>query len=454
MSGWEQVEEQITPELLARLSKPGPRYTSYPTAVAFHERFGPEDHARALGRLGAAGQPLSLYVHLPFCRSLCHYCACNVVITKKAGVAGDYLDLLEREADLVSAALGATPRVSQLHLGGGTPTYLTVEELERLHALLARRFDLSATEEQAVEIDPRVTSREQLAALARLGWNRASFGVQDFDPEVQRAVNRRQTVAQTEALMTAARELGYRGINIDLIYGLPFQREETFARTLDEVLRLRPDRVALYSYAHVPWMRVAQTRFDRRSYPLPGPEEKYALFRAAVRAFLDAGYRHLGMDHFALPEDELAQGLARGTLHRNFQGYTVRRADDLLGLGLSAISDLAGVYAQNEKDLPTWKAAIEAGRLPTSRGFAMSDDDHTRRQLIMALMTGSALPPDLARDYPEEWEALGDLEADGLVVRGERDLTVTPLGRFFIRNVAMVFDRYTKPGERAFSRTV
>ncbi|RMG19228.1 MAG: oxygen-independent coproporphyrinogen III oxidase [Planctomycetota bacterium] len=453
--GSSTVPLDIDPELLERLSRPGPRYTSYPTAADFRDDFGPDDAAAALRRLGESGRPVSLYVHLPYCRSLCHYCACNIIVTQRPGVASAYLDVLEKEVALVGAALGARPRVTQLHLGGGTPTFLTCEELRRLHGILARAFDFAGAEERAVEVDPRVTSFEQLKTLAELGWNRASFGVQDFDPEVQRAINRLQSVESTEALVFGARSLGYRGINIDLIYGLPFQREETFRNTLEQVIALRPDRIALYSYAHLPWLRVAQQRFDRKGYPLPGPQQKYALFKAAVEEFGRAGYVHLGMDHFALPEDELAKAQARGELHRNFQGYTVKRAEDLIGLGLSSIGDFAEVYAQNAKEIEAYEEAVLAGRLPTCRGYALTSEDLERRELIRALMTGRPLPGDVARRYPEEFERLRPLERDGLVdLSGDR-LVVTPLGRFFIRNVAMAFDAHrTAGGSERFSRTV
>lgn len=445
----------IDPDLLGRLSKPGPRYTSYPTAVVFNESFGPDAYATALSRLGASGRPVSLYVHLPFCRSLCHYCACNVIISQKPGVASGYLDLLEKEAQLVGAALGAKPRASQVHLGGGTPTYLTTDELRRMHGILAAQFDMSSADEMAVEVDPRVTTREQLEVLAELGWNRASFGVQDFDPEVQHAVNRVQSVEETEALVTAARELGYAGINVDLIYGLPFQKVETFNKTLDEVLRIRPDRVALYSYAHVPWMKIAQTRFEKRGYPMPGPQEKCALFSMGVEAFTAAGYEHLGMDHFALPEDELTQARNSGSLHRNFQGYTVKRADDMVALGISAISDLAGVYAQNSKELDAYEQALTRDELPTCRGWELTEDDHRRREAITALMTGSPYPPGYSESFPEVLETMKELEADGLIRRaGPEGLDVTPLGRFFIRNVAMPFDAYLRNTTGSFSKTV
>lgn len=441
--------------LLERLSVPGPRYTSYPTANVFDERFGASDFAAALARFGEGGGRLSLYLHVPFCRSLCLYCACNVVITRRS--PEEYLGLVEREAELASAALGRRVPVTQLHLGGGTPTYLSPADLRRVHGSLAARFDLSALQEAAVEVDPRATTREQLETLAELGWNRASFGVQDFDPRVQEAIHREQSVEETRELVEAARALGFKGINVDLIYGLPFQRLETFQRTLDEVLALRPDRVALYAYAHVPWLRPAQASFDRRGFPRPAPAEKLALMRAAVRAFGAAGYRHLGMDHFALPSDELALARADGTLHRNFQGYTVRRAEGLLALGPSAISDLGGVYAQNARELPAWKAALEGGQLATVRGWRLSPEDEARREAILDVMTGRPIAPEFLRAHPEVGARLEVLAADGLIrfdAQGAPQVTLT--GRFFLRNVAMAFDEYLgeRQAERRFSSTV
>jgi oxygen-independent coproporphyrinogen-3 oxidase len=446
-------------DLIRRLSVQGPRYTSYPTANVFTDRFGPEDFAAALRRFGASdpARPLSLYVHLPFCRSLCFYCACNVVISREPGIAGRYLDALEHEVDTVARLLGpARRRVTQLHLGGGTPTYLSVAELERLYDMLAARFDIASAAELAVEIDPRVTSRAQLETLARRGFNRASFGVQDFDPTVQRAVNRVQPFEMTAQLIAAARLLGYRSLNLDLIYGLPYQQVATFAETLERVLEIRPDRIALYSYAHVPWIRRAQGSFDAHELPLPAPEEKIALFRMAVETLTAAGYRHLGMDHFALPQDELSRAQDTGMLHRNFQGYTVRRAEDLLGLGVSSISDLEGVYAQNEKDIGLYQASVSAGRLATVRGISLSDDDRRRRRAIMAIMCGGELPEGFARDFAPEIASLAPLEADGLLRRTAGGIEITPLGRIFIRNIAMAFDRYVgaAAGKAVFSKTV
>jgi oxygen-independent coproporphyrinogen-3 oxidase len=445
---------QVTEELLRELDKPGPRYTSYPTAPNFTDAFRAADLEAALGRLGAAdpaARPLSLYVHLPFCAHLCLFCACNTVITRKPGVASRYLDALEGEIGAAARALGSRRRVTQLHLGGGTPTYLTVAELERLHAMLAKAFDIAPDAEKAVEVDPRVTTAEQLEALAAAGFNRASLGVQDFADDVQRAVNRVQPVDETRAILEAARRLGFRGLNIDLIYGLPLQRLETFRRTIDEVLAMRPDRIALYSYAHVPWIRPGQGGFELHQLPMPSAAEKIGLFRHALSAFAAAGYRHLGMDHFALPEDELAQALERGTLHRNFQGYTVRRAEDLLGLGQSAISDLAGVYAQNEKDNARYEETARAGRLTTVRGLALSDEDARRRRAILAIMCEGRLEGERARGFEREIQSLAPLEARGLVARTADGVRVTALGRLFLRNIAMAFDAYLQAGTQGGS---
>ncbi|HVY61505.1 MAG TPA: oxygen-independent coproporphyrinogen III oxidase, partial [Planctomycetota bacterium] len=432
----------------------------------FKADFGPADFGAALGELGKTdpeARPLSLYVHLPFCSTLCLFCGCNTVITKKEGVAGKYLDALEVEVATVAKALGSRRVVRQLHLGGGTPTYLTVEELERLHAILAKHFDLR-DDEKAIEIDPRVTSVEQMKTLARLGFNRCSFGVQDFADDVQRAVNRVQSVEETRFLFDIARGLGFKGINVDLIYGLPFQKLDTFEKSIEAVLDMRPDRIALYSYAHVPWMRPGQGGFERHEMPLPSAELKMQLFTRAIDRFGAAGYRHLGMDHFALPDDELALALDRGTLHRNFQGYTVRRAPDLLGLGQSSISDIGGsaeaapgVYAQAEKDNAKYEAAAAGGRLSTVRGLKLTAEDERRRKAILAIMCEGRLEGELARGFEQEIASLAPLAERGLVNGVSKGrVEVTPLGRLFLRNIAMAFDVYLpKNAERPmFSRTV
>jgi oxygen-independent coproporphyrinogen-3 oxidase len=450
------IDLQISPELVSRMSKRGPRYTSYPTAVVFSETFAPATYAEALAQLGAANRDLSLYVHLPFCRSLCHYCACNVIVSQSRTAAGDYLDALADEARRVEAAIGARPPVKQLHLGGGTPTFLTDAELDRLLDILEACFDLSASDERAVEVDPRVTSKAQLETLAKRGFNRISVGVQDFDPRVQHAINRTQSLEETAELVTHARGLGFSGVNLDLIYGLPYQTEASFEDTLRAVDALAPDRIALYGYAHVPGMRPAQRRFDNKGYPLPQAEERYKLFRLAVERLLEGGFVHLGLDHFARPDDELALAAREGRLHRNFQGYTVSRAEDLVALGVSGISEVGGVFAQNHKELTAYTEALAEGRLPIQRGWASTPDDRARREMILRVMTGRSLPLDLEQRFPAEAAAFADFEADGLIARGEGGRwQITSVGRFFLRNLAMVFDAYLEPGGvGTFSKTV
>jgi oxygen-independent coproporphyrinogen-3 oxidase len=456
-------------ELIARYDRPGPRYTSYPTAVEFHAGVTADCYAEHLARADALPDaPLSLYVHLPFCEERCGFCACNVVITKHRDVAERYLDYLDREIDLLAAHLPRRRRVSQLHWGGGTPTYYPAAQLERIFARLTRHFTIDPDAEIALEIDPRVTSREQLAALRRLGFNRLSLGVQDFTPEVQEAVNRRQTVDETQALVAHARALGVASINIDLIYGLPYQTEAGFQQTLDTVVALRPERVAVYSFAYVPWMAAHMKRLPESG--LPDAPLKIALLGRAQRAFGDAGYRQIGMDHFALPGDELGRALDAGTLHRNFMGYTVQSARDMVALGVSAIGDVQGLLVQSTKKLTEYYEALDAGRFPTERGYVRDDDDTVRRHVITALMCNGRLDMREVevrfgldfRDYfaaeLAELTAAGSAQADGLVEVGAATLDVTPVGRMFVRNVCMVFDRYlrarTSGATPVFSRTV
>lgn len=456
----------VTPELLAKYDRPGPRYTSYPTAPEW-QPFTPEQYARQLELAGGEpAAPFSLYVHLPFCESLCLYCGCTVVITKNRAQVGAYLDRLEKEIDRVAELLPARRAANQLHLGGGTPTYLDADELERLHRMLARRFTLAPGSEVALEVDPRVTTTAQLERLAGLGFNRVSMGVQDFAEKVQRAVNRVQSEAETRALVEAARGLGYRSVNLDLMYGLPEQNAADFARTLAAVVALRPDRIALFSYAHVPWLKPAQGSFARHGHDLPDAAAKFGLFRLAFERLLDAGYRQVGMDHFALEGDELNRARERGDLYRNFQGYTVHPAPDTLAFGMSAIGDVAGAYVQNARELGEWGQRVDRGELPTVKGFVLSDEDKLRRRVIHGLLCNFALDlgaierefgVDFAAHFAPEIAALAGFVADGLVALDERRIEVTPLGRFFIRNLCMVFDPYlAKRSSDAplFSRTV
>ena len=450
--------------LLQRYDRPGPRYTSYPTAVEFGEGFTAVDYAAHLGRL-PAGDSLSLYVHLPFCKHRCTFCGCHVVITPHREVADNYLGYVERELELLSRQLPGRRQLEQYHWGGGTPTYYTPEEMVRLQAAVRRHFDILPSAEVAVEVDPRVTTREHVDALIELGFNRISMGVQDFTPAVQEAIGRHQGRAETVELYQYCREKGFRSINIDLVYGLPGQAEETFQANLDAVIDLRPNRVAVYSYAHVPWVRRHQKRIDTDL--LPSRDAKFALFALAIRAFREAGYEQIGMDHFALPEDELAAALKARHLHRNFMGYTVRRTPHMVGVGISSIGDVAGAYVQNAKKLSTYYQQLEAGQLPVERGYALTDDDLVRRHVITELMCNLYLDVAAAErrfgvDFPEYFATeLGELAdgpaADGFVRVGAEAIEVTPLGQLFIRNVCMLFDRHLRerPPERpTFSRTV
>jgi len=453
-------------DLLQRYDRPGPRYTSYPTAVEFHTGF---DRVQYQERLAAAAarreEPLSLYVHLPFCEERCSFCGCSVIITKKREVAARYLEYLDREIDMLAAALGGRRGVLQYHWGGGTPTYLSLAQIEALHRQLTSHFEIRPGAEVAIEVDPRVTTFDQLRLLRELGFNRLSLGIQDFTPEVQSAVNRIQPEALTRALFDEARRLGFESINADLIYGLPLQTTASFARTVAAVSSMRPDRIAVYSYAHVPWIRGNQKKIVVEN--LPAGARKLALFAVAIEGFTAAGYERIGMDHFARPEDELARAAADRRLHRNFMGYTTRPATDLVGLGVSAIGDVAGAFAQNTKKLSTYYTDIDAGRFPLERGYRLDDDDQVRRHVITMLMCNFHLERGAVErrfgiafgDYfARELEELAAGPAsDGLLEITDAALTVTGSGRLLVRNICMVFDRHLRLRSSAapvFSRTV
>ncbi|MBW2312792.1 MAG: oxygen-independent coproporphyrinogen III oxidase [Deltaproteobacteria bacterium] len=451
-------------ELIPRYDRPGPRYTSYPTAPVWQESFGPGDLRDALGRVAQRNAPLSLYVHVPFCEQLCTYCACNRVIQRDHAVAVPYLDHLEREMAAVAEAVGGGVRHGQLAIGGGTPTYLDPDQLARMCDALDAHFPPEPGAERSIEVDPRVTSAEQLAVLADRGFNRVSLGVQDLSDVVQRAIRRVQSLEQTAAVAETARSLGFGSVNFDLIYGLPFQTPESFEETVREVIALQPDRIALYGYAHVTWVSKQQRGFERQD--LPGPERKLAIFLAAIRLLTEAGYRFLGLDHFARPGDDLARAAEEGTLQRNFMGYTTRRASDLVGFGPSAISELADVYAQSLRDPGPWGAAVDADGLATQRGWRLDDDDLRRKWLIQALMCRGEIDPGA---YAERFdEALEDrvpgladhmapFEDDGLLVVEDGAWHLSFLGRLFLRNIAMTFDAHLAPpsdGQKRYSRTV
>ena len=457
----------ISPALLQRFDVSGPRYTSYPTADRFVEAFGYDEYSAALAhrRSGAAAMalPLSVYVHIPFCESLCYYCACNKIITKHHERAEPYLRYLSREIDLHTAQLGIGQPVSQVHLGGGTPTFFNDRQLAELMDMLRRNFALAPGGEYSIEVDPRTVDAQRLSVLHGLGFNRLSFGVQDFDPEVQKAVHRIQPAEQVFALVEAARGIGFESINVDLIYGLPRQTPESFQRTLAQVNQLRPDRIALYAYAHLPERFKPQRRILQAD--LPAAAGKVSMLAASLDALMGAGYVYVGMDHFALPEDALAIAKRQGRLHRNFQGYSTQPDCDLIGLGVSAIGKVGATYSQNAKTLEEYCDYLDQGRLPVVRGLALSRDDVVRRAVIMALMCQGELQfesielahlIDFRSYFATELETLQTLQEQGLATVHSTDITVTEQGWFFIRAVAMVFDRYLQADRNRarFSRII
>jgi oxygen-independent coproporphyrinogen III oxidase len=461
------VPPRVTPEQVAHYDRPGPRYTSYPTAVEFNAGFTAADYAARLAQADArGGEPLSVYTHIPFCAERCLFCACHVIASPLGTrVTEPYLAHLFREIELVAAALPHRRKVAQYHWGGGTPTYLSVPEIHALLDHFERFFTFEPGAEIAIEVDPRVTTAEQLRALRNRGFNRVSLGVQDLDAEVQEAIGRVQPVPVTTATVEEARRLGFRGINIDLIYGLPHQTLESFAATLDSVIALEPDRLAIYSFAFVPWLKGNQKKLDTDI--LPDRDTKIGLILEARERLLAAGYRAIGMDHFAKPDDELSAALDTGRLRRNFMGYTVQDAPDMIGLGVSAIGLVQGAYVQNHKKLSGYYDDLDAGRLPVERGYAMSADDRVRADVIQALMCGFAVDRaaierrhsvDFASYFAPELERVEALAAEGLAVVGPEGVRVTPLGELFVRNLAMCFDRYLPATQQAskprFSRTI
>ncbi len=455
-------------DLLRRFDAPGPRYTSYPTADRFVEAFGPAQvqlglAQRAEGaRVGGAG-PLSVYVHIPFCESVCYYCACNKVITRHHERAAEYLDALDVEIGLVLASLGAGQQVSQLHFGGGSPTFLSDAELERVLASLRRGFRIDADAEVSIEVDPRTVTPQRLARLREFGFNRISFGVQDFDPQVQQAVHRVQPYDSVRALMSAARDLGFESINADLIYGLPRQTPESFERTVQQIGELRPDRIALYAYAHLPQRFKPQRRIVVSD--LPVPSQRVAMLGNAIDGLLARGYCYIGMDHFALPDDALALAMRQGRLHRNFQGYSTQPDCDLVGLGVSAIGRIGASYHQNAKTLPEYYDALRQGQLPVVRGIALGRDDLVRRAVIMALMCQGRVEFEsieighlirMGDYFASEIEQLPPLVEAGLVEIEPGAIQVTDAGWYVVRAIAMVFDRYLQYDQlrERFSRII
>ncbi len=460
----------VSRELLSRLDVSGPRYTSYPTADRFVEAFGAEQYQQALqqrghgvGALTGGASALSVYVHIPFCESVCYYCACNKVITKHHERAVEYLDALRMEIDLVCAQLGRGQTLSQLHFGGGTPTFLTDDQLEGLLGTLQTAFRFVPGGEYAIEIDPRTVSAERLHRLAAMGFNRLSFGVQDFDPQVQQAVHRVQPREQVAALVDSARAEGFESLNMDLIYGLPKQTLTSFQTTLSQVAELKPDRIALYAYAHLPQRFKPQRRID--SSALPAPDDKVAMLAMAIDTFSAAGYDYIGMDHFALRHDSLAVAKRQGRLHRNFQGYSTHPDCDIIGLGVSAIGRVGAHYSQNAKTLDDYYDALRRGQLPIVRGLTLTRDDLVRRAVIMAIMCQGrvdfesielAYLVDFRQYFASEMRLLEPLVESGLVQMESDGIRVTPLGWHFVRAIAMPFDRHLQADKTAerFSRII
>lgn len=441
---------EVSEEFLAKYNRPGPRYTSYPTAPVWDDKFHQADLEEFLHNAESAATPVSLYMHLPFCESLCLFCACNVVIQKDKKAAIPYLESLKAEINHASQFVSRQREVVQFHWGGGTPTYLSPAQLQDLFGHTRERFSFAANAEIGIEVDPRVTTHEHLATLRTLGFNRLSMGIQDFTPEVQKTINRVQPFELTRDLIAEARRLGFDSVNADLIYGLPYQTAASFAETIDKVLELNPDRIAMFSYAHVPWLRKQQGAFQGH---LPEGMEKFRIFKTGVRKFTDAGYLYIGMDHFARPGDELAIAQTNRTLHRNFQGYTTKAGADLYGMGVSAISSIGEAYAQNDRALATYQSAVAERGLATMRGYRLNYDDLLRREVITRLLCHTVVRKREIENtfqirfdeyFHGELAELCAMRDDGLVLLSDDEIRVTPLGRIFIRNLAMPFDRYLR----------
>lgn len=450
--------------LIKKYDVAGPRYTSYPTAPHFDNQFGADEYIALWRSKQTSISPLSLYVHLPFCENICYYCACNKIVTRQKEKARTYLNYLIKEIQLQAQLVGSRRPVTQLHWGGGTPTFLTAAEMTELMYQLASHFTLLDSDEReySIEIDPRTVDRDTLALLKGLGFNRLSFGIQDFEPRVQRAVNRIQTPESVKLLADTARALQFKSLSFDLIYGLPFQSTSSLRRTLQRVNELRPDRIALYNYAHLPERFPSQRSIDRLT--LPSADEKLAMMHAANTVLRDAGYCYIGMDHFVLPHDELARAQHNGNLQRNFQGYSLCKAPDLIGLGVSAIGSTQTSYAQNARELDDYYAALEADKLPIERGTLLTADDLLRRHVIMQIIcnlkldiaaTEQQFAIDWRHYFAKEQPVLDELSADGLIAIAANELRVTERGQPLLRNICMVFDSYLQTeATRRFSRAI
>lgn len=461
----EHLSVEVDLELIRRMDRNGPRYTSYPTADRFVEAFGPASYRSWAARrnIGGIRRALSIYVHLPFCSTICFYCACNKVVTRDRGKGRKYLDYLFREIDLQGPLFKDDPVVEQMHWGGGTPTFYTMSQLAALQTHLQQYFRMAADGEYSIEIDPRSVEPENMHELHEMGFNRVSLGVQDFDPEVQRAVNRIQSEEKTLEVMQAARQAGFASVNVDLIYGLPKQNLITFNRTLAQVIAAQPDRIAIYNYAHLP----ARFKPQRRilDSEIPAPDTKLKLLGLAAQRLSEAGYVYIGMDHFAKPGDALAVAQRDGRLHRNFQGYSTHAECDLVGLGVSAIGAIGPTYSQNHRALDDYYDSLDHGELPVARGIELSRDDLLRRAAIQALVCQFRLSMtsmeisyliDFKQYFSDEMGDLRQMAADGLLQIGEEWITVTPRGRMLIRNICMVFDKYLRREQQTqrYSRVI
>ena len=457
------VKLEVTPEMIQRYNRPGPRYTSYPTVPVWKEGEFADDYAASLHKEGQNEQPLSLYVHIPFCQQLCTFCGCNKYITNNQNIVEKYLTALEQEIAGVAERLGQRKELAQIHFGGGTPTFLNPEQLSRVVEMIVSRFDALEDCEWAFEANPRVTTTKQLEVLYELGFRRVSFGVQDLDPAIQRAINRNQTAEQSWETLETARSLGYKSINLDLVYGLPLQTQHGFRKTLEEVNKMRPDRLAVYSFAYLPGMFKTHERAIKEK-DLPTPEEKINIYLEAINFFAEAGYVMIGMDHYALPEDELAQALKNRTLHRNFMGYTTLHNMAQIGVGVSAISDFGDSYWQNPKELDQYMEETANNKLIPRRGLLLEKEDQLRRKVIETLMCHGEITIqdfeflyelDFRQHFAEAWTQLEKFEEEGLVNLSPAKIELTPLGMLFTRNLAMPFDRHLKAGGTPkFSNTV
>ncbi len=449
-------------DLVRKYDRPGPRYTSYPTAPHFTENFQPVDWEAHIANNNATGErPLSLYFHVPFCDTLCWFCGCTTLISRQRGPIDEYVDYLFREIDLYAGRLHPDREVVQIHFGGGTPTHLTPDQIRLVGNRLHSTFRISDDAEISIEMDPRGLTRDHLAALSEAGFNRASLGVQDFDPKVQHAVNRVHDEALVSDVLSGIREAGFKSLNLDLIYGLPFQTVSSFEDTLKTILHFVPDRLAVFSYAHVPWMKPHMRLIKETD--LPAPEQKLEMLKQIIETLTGSGYEYIGMDHFARENDELTLAQRSGTLQRNFQGYSTRAGADIYAMGMSSISQLPFCYAQHAKELPCYYDAIDDGRLPVVKGIALSEEDALRRDVIMRLMCDMALDFDslssrLGIDFQSRFEdelaQMSPFEEDGLLERKATGIEVTQQGRLFIRNIAMTFDAYLEESNARFSRTV